>query len=186
MPAVDSSIVFLPRFSTLIGGPTGPATFTTLPLDVSQFGGAQFQVWRSDVRVTSETPEPTFVVYLEESLDSEHWSISTLVPRPVQIPKNSPVLFSYSFRLRWFRLRIEIDGTNPIVTCWAEGLLRGGGAGVFGEAARPAPAGGQAIDLGSLVRPPAPDPFGGGRAAGPLDNRVAKDFSGIDNYRTAK
>lgn len=126
---VDAGIVFLPRFTTLVGA----TTFLTAPIDVSQQGGTQFQVWTSTIRVASGTG--AFTMYMEESFDAESWSLGssptgagtafTVLP--------GTTLFSYDFRLRWFRLKVVLTGDAPIVACWAEGLLRGGGgSGMFG------------------------------------------------------
>lgn len=117
--SADSAVVFLPRFTTLCGS----TSFTTAPLDVSAYGTVQMQVWRAEMRGTS----PTFTLYLEESLDCEHWVVGPSAPQPYVIPSTppkDPQFFSYAFRLRWFRLRVVLAGTNPIATCWAEGLLR--------------------------------------------------------------
>jgi hypothetical protein len=125
--SVDASIVFLPRFTTLVGA----TVFTTLPLDVSRYSGAQFQVWRGTPRTASSTPTFKFLLSLEESLDTETWVLGPATPTPIEVDASNDKFFSYSFRLRWFRLNIEIQGDDPIVTCWAEGLLRGGGGGVW-------------------------------------------------------
>jgi hypothetical protein len=127
MPAVDSSFVILPRFTTLVGA----ASFTTLPMDVSSYGGAQFQVWRGPIRTASGTG--TFTVYIEESLDTEEWVLGPETSQSFVIDASDRKFFAYDFRLRWFRLRIELGGLAPIVTCWAEGLLRGGGGGLWSD-----------------------------------------------------
>ena len=153
MPAIDSTFVLLPRFTTLAGA----TSFSTLPMDVSAYGGAQFQVWRGPFRVKSDTPAKSFKIYLEESLDTQTWVLGPDTPAAITIAEGEVKLFSYDFRLRWFRLRVEIAGDAPIVTCWAEGLLRGGGGGQWqfggmptgnidvgsrsGSPIRPAPAG---------------------------------------------
>jgi len=128
MPDVDASIVFLPRFTTLVGAP-GSSTifeFTTLPLDVSRHGGAQFQIWRGPIS------GGTFTFFMEESLDAQKWVLGASTPEGVVLAADETKFCSYSFRLRWFRIRIQLTGAAwPIVTCWAEGLLRGGGGGVW-------------------------------------------------------
>ncbi len=127
MPNVEAAIVFLPRFTTLVGA----TSFLTAPLDVSRFGSIQLQLWRGPLRGTT----PTFQAYLEESLDADTWVLGPATPTGYDPAVDDPgllrpKLFSYGFRLRWFRIRIVLGGTNPIVTCWAEGLLRdGGGSG---------------------------------------------------------
>jgi hypothetical protein len=136
MDTVDASIVFLPRFTTLVG----TASFATAPVDCSSFTGAQFQVWRGDA-VGGD--EEAFQLYLEESLDGISWVLGPSTPAAITIPANDPRFFSYSFRLRWFRLRVALDAT--MVTCWAEGLLRGGGAGMWPVA------GGMSAGAGAVV-----------------------------------
>ena len=64
MSQVQSSIAFLPRFTTLVG----VASFSTIPIDVTNLSSVQLQVWRGDLAGTA----PTFTVYVEESLDAEN------------------------------------------------------------------------------------------------------------------
>jgi hypothetical protein len=112
--AADSTIVLLPRYTTLCGA----TTFTTLPLDVSRFGSVQFQLWRGP------QSSGTFKAHIEESLDAEKWAPGAGAPVGIDPGENFAKLFSYSFLLRWFRLRVVLTGTDPRVMCWAEGLLR--------------------------------------------------------------
>lgn len=127
MSMVESTFVLLPRFTSLAGS----GTFNTLPLDVSSYGGAQFQVFRGAFRVKSGTPAERFTIYFEESLDAETWVLGPSTPAGYDIVESHPTFFSYSFRLRWFRMRVVLTADEPIVTCWAEGLLRGGGSGLW-------------------------------------------------------
>jgi hypothetical protein len=126
MAGTESTIVLFPRFTTLVG----PGPFTSAALDCSRFGSAQFQVWRSTFGAGLLHP-PVFNLYFEESLDGLRWFQGPATPRAYQIADDDPKLFSYGFRLRWFRIRVAFtyaDGTpgpaSAIVTCWAEGLLR--------------------------------------------------------------
>jgi len=117
MPPIESTIVFMPRFTTLIGS----REFTTLPLDVSRFGSAQFQVWQAGINGSGGT----FKVSFEESLDTEHWALGASSPEVFTIAQNETRFFSHSFRLRWFRLKVDLSETpDAMVTCWAEGILR--------------------------------------------------------------
>jgi hypothetical protein len=122
MAGAESSIVLLPRFTTLYGKTAETREFTTLPLDVSRFGSAQFQFWRGPICYADDPV--AFYVALEESLDAEHWVLGTSAPTEFEVPEDTPLLFSYAFRLRWFRLRAKLDTTGGMVTCWAEGPLR--------------------------------------------------------------
>jgi hypothetical protein len=121
MPAIESSIVFLPRFTTLVGA----TEFSSLPLDVSRFGTAQFQVWQGGVRDTGGGALRQFDICFEESLDANDWVLGADAPTAFPIEENKTRFFSYSFRLRWFRVRVSLPGAHePMVTCWAEGILR--------------------------------------------------------------
>jgi hypothetical protein len=130
MSAIDAGVVFVPRFTTLVGD----KTFFTVPMDVSRQGGVQFQIWRGPVRTSSGTG--SLSVVLQESLDAHTWSqpgnVGPTAGSPTLLLENAPHYFSYTFRLRWFRMGLVLSGTDPIVTCWAEGLLRGGGEGMWG------------------------------------------------------
>jgi hypothetical protein len=129
MSAVDATLVFLPRPTTLIGA----AVFTTPPLDVSAQGGVQFQVWRGPIRVASGAPAGSLTLLLEESLDAESWALGPSTPQGIPLLEGQVHFLSYSFRLRWFRLKFTLTGNSPFVSCWAEGLLRGGDGGLWGS-----------------------------------------------------
>jgi hypothetical protein len=128
MSAVDAGIVLLARPTTLIGA----TTFTTEPLDVSSYGSVEFQVWRGPI---AGGGGPTILFYFEESLDAQTWALGPSAPTGYD-PANPvtggdptfdrPQFFSYGFRLRWFRIRVALTGAAPVVSCWAEGLLRDG------------------------------------------------------------
>jgi hypothetical protein len=122
MAGAESSIVLLPRFTSLYGEAVGTREFTTLPLDVSRFGSAQFQFWRGPILYAEGGS--SFYVALEESLDAENWALGASAPTDIELPANQALFFSYAFRLRWFRLRAKFATNGGMVTCWAEGLLR--------------------------------------------------------------
>lgn len=126
METVDAGLVFLQRFTTLVGA----AEFTTAPVDVSGQGGTQFQVWRGPIRTSSGAG--TLDLYLEESLDAQAWALGPSTPAAIPLASGATQFVSYSFRLRWFRLRFSLGGSNPMVSCWAEGILRGGEGGAWG------------------------------------------------------
>ena len=120
MTKVESTIVFLPRFTTLAGN----TTFHTLPLDVSRFGSAQFQVWRGEL-LDYDGGAPQFQVEMEESIDAQHWALGASSPMAYKVQNDETRFFSHTFRLRWFRLKVTFPGgVEPMVTCWAEGILR--------------------------------------------------------------
>jgi hypothetical protein len=110
------SITFLRRFTTLAGA----ASFSTSPLDVSQLDGVRLQVYRADLLGSGDL---TFTVFIEESLDGENWTQGPDAPVGYDPGAGLAQFFSYCFQLRWFRLRVVLTGTDPMVTCWAEGVV---------------------------------------------------------------
>jgi hypothetical protein len=125
MAGAESSIVIFPRFTTLVAHSTSasdPVEFESLPLDVSSFGGVQIQVWRGCM-LLSPTGNRYCEIFLEESLDGEEWMLGPYAPEPLPLYEKKTLFLSYSFRLRWFRLRVRIKDAR-MVTLWAEGLLR--------------------------------------------------------------
>ncbi len=123
MAGADSSIVMFPRFTTLVSNNLAvddPVDFTSLPLDVSSFGGAQIQAWRGCMIGGQQR---YCEVFLEESLDAQEWMLGPFAPEPIPLYEKKTLFLSYSFRLRWFRLRVRLKRA-VMVTLWAEGLLR--------------------------------------------------------------
>ena len=167
MPDVDASIVFLPRFTTLVGNanPSAVFEFTTLPLDVSKHSGAQFQIWRGPMS------GGTFKFFLEESLDGEKWVLGASTPEGIELNADDAKFCSYAFRLRWFRIRIQLTGAAwPIVTCWAEGLLRGGGGGVWPAPMQPTSSTTDALTAAGAI---APSQVGASHLAFDAENALA-------------
>lgn len=123
MGYAKSALTILPRFTTLVGKGVAPgtSTFTTQPLDVSEYASAEFEFRRGPL---CGGATPTFTAFLEESLDGQNWITGAGTSTYGIDPGTNGRFFSYGFRLRWFRLRIVLYGSNTRVTCWAEGLLR--------------------------------------------------------------
>lgn len=122
---MDAGLVLLPRPTTLVGA----ANFTTAPLDLSRLGSATFQVWRGPIRVASGSG--SFTVFLEESQDCQTWCLGAGSSLGIVIPEDNPKFVSYDMRLRWLRVRFALAGTDPMVSCWAEGGAGGGGPEVL-------------------------------------------------------
>lgn len=116
MSKSQSSIAFLPRFTTLVGA----TSFATMPIEASKLNSLRLQVWRGDLVGSGAT----FAVYIEESLDGEIWSQGPSAPTGYDPGAGQAKFFDYCFQLRWFRVRVDLGGTDPMVTCWAEGLIR--------------------------------------------------------------
>lgn len=113
-------VVLLPRFTTLLG--RAKETFPTLPLDVTAFEGARITLWRATMHGTNT---PTAYFHLEESTDRLMWSpCGTTGEDGVEIDAaETEQAVAFVFTKKWFRARVELKGTNPAVTCWAQGFL---------------------------------------------------------------
>ena len=112
-------VVMLPRFTSYLG----EGTYTTVPLDVSDYEGASLEFWRGKLRSPASG---TFNAYFEEAseptMPNDRWtqlaSYSTA---------DASVLVPLVFTKKFFRIRIELtDATNHGVgiTCWAAGSLQ--------------------------------------------------------------
>ncbi len=117
-------LVMIPRFTTLAGP---PATlfdgFSTIGMDVSEYDGATINIWRGAIVKQSGSPSPAFKVNCEESTDQNTWSACTDTSADTTVSENEEKQFVPVFSKRWFRIRIKLEGDNPIVTCWAVGFL---------------------------------------------------------------
>ena len=115
MAARRDPVVLLPRFTTLVGG---AAPFRTLPLEVRAYSGADVTVWRNALIGTSTSFQISFL----ESSDRDSWAPcdggSASDPG-----EDEEVEYVLGFDKQWFRVEVQCLGTNPGVTCWAQGYL---------------------------------------------------------------
>jgi hypothetical protein len=102
----------LPRFTTLVG----QSSFTTAPVDVCGKETISLQAWRGSIEGGG-----TFGLFLEQSIDAEHWSPfnATAIDPGTDTVKSIEVCPMF----RWFRARVETTG-NAQVTCWLEGGMK--------------------------------------------------------------
>jgi hypothetical protein len=112
-------LVMIPRFTTY----GGAETFTTIPMDVTDYQAATLSVWRG--ALVSAT---TFQVTAQESTDQEVWSTCA----GTNCSNYDPLLETEgqvvaTIKKRWFRLRVVLAYTAgtpyPLATCWAVGFL---------------------------------------------------------------
>lgn len=123
MAGAESALVLIPRFTSFVGA----GEFATAPLDVSGFGSAQIELWRGPLIGTPGMV--TFRAYLEESLDGVSWQPPSASSQAHDPGASSSMVLSQIFSLRWFRVRVVLalnppGSVQPVVTCWAEGMLR--------------------------------------------------------------
>lgn len=119
-------LVLLPRYTTYAGNDTSgtPYYFTTIALDVTQYQNAIINMWRGKIVGTAGTP--AFKVWFQESTDQDSWSFCTGSPGGAaggDPGENNETQYTLELKKRWFRVRIELQNDNNVVSCWAVGFL---------------------------------------------------------------
>jgi len=118
-------LILLPRFSGLVGD----QDLATAPLDVTPYRIATLTLWRGPLVADAGT-SPTFKVFFEGSHDATTWA--TLPPGSTGAAGFDPaasvgvagsLTLDIGLIYRWFRVRVELRGTNVAVTCWCTGSL---------------------------------------------------------------
>jgi hypothetical protein len=113
MPGANVPLVLLPRYTGL----AGETTFRTVPLDVNDYVNAVVNIWRG--KAIGGTPTWTF----EESTDQITWTPCGGTTEDYSLAEDTEVQVVAHLQKRWFRLVVELAGTDPAVTCWAVGAL---------------------------------------------------------------
>jgi len=109
-------LVVLPRFTSYVGA----GTFSTAPMDVSEFTGGEVTFWRGPL-VGGAAMAP-FTTHFEGSHDALNW---TAVSPPVT-SANASSWFALPFPKRWFRVRVvlQADGSGVVgISLWLAGAI---------------------------------------------------------------
>jgi hypothetical protein len=107
-------LVLIPRYATF----AGDGTFTTIAMEVTEYTGALVNVWRG--KLLGTTPTVSFV--FEESTDQVSWTDCT-GGGAADPGEGLEAQYTPTLRKRWFRIKVTLTGTDPVVTCWAVGFL---------------------------------------------------------------
>ena len=113
MPAANVPLVLLPRYTGLAGA----TTFRTVALDVNDYVNAVVNLWRGKLIGTF------FKATFEESTDQIEWTTCGGTTGDFDPGEETEAQVVAHLQKRWFRIAIEITGTNPGVSCWAVGGL---------------------------------------------------------------
>jgi hypothetical protein len=118
MAGVQVPLVMVPRFATY----AGEETFTTIPMDVTDFQAAILNVWRAALVANT-----TFQVTAQESADQAVWSTCSGTNCSNYDPGSNEGQLSATLKKRWFRLKLVLGISSgspyPMATCWAVGFL---------------------------------------------------------------
>jgi len=108
-------LVLLPRYSAY----SGAGDFTTIGMEVTDYEQAIVNIYRGPLIGTS----PTFGVTLEESTDQQTWSTCAGTTAGYDPTSGVEGQQTATLKKRWFRVKVTLGGTSPVVTCWALGFL---------------------------------------------------------------
>jgi hypothetical protein len=115
MAGVFVPLVLIPRYTTYAGAATD---FITIGMDVTDYESATVSFWRGPFVGTGVA----ITINFEESMDQLTWTVCTggpyLDPGAAIEGQFIPLISK-----RWFRIRVTVAGTNPVVTCWCIGFL---------------------------------------------------------------
>ena len=117
MKGATVPLILLPRYTSYVG--TSGYFFTTVPMDVTEYEGGTFYLWRGKALGGS----PAVWVWVEESTDAETWTLVGSAPAKIVTVEDNRQRVDLAFQKKWFRLRIELQGTDVAVSCWAIGTL---------------------------------------------------------------
>jgi hypothetical protein len=113
-------LVMIPRFTSYVG----QGTYTTAPLDVSEFAKFTLTVWRGPF-VTGTGTGSGMSITFEQSDDAEMWTTFSGISAITSA--NTSSIVTADLTMRWFRVKADMteDNVNHVValTCWAIGNL---------------------------------------------------------------
>lgn len=110
-------LVMLPRYSCY----SGATVFTTIPIDVSAYDSIILSAWRGDLVGTA------FKLTVQESTDQStatSWTTVSGISADSDPGEETEAKYTGTLTKRWLRLKLELTGTTPVVTCWALGFLQ--------------------------------------------------------------
>jgi hypothetical protein len=88
-------------------------------MEVTDYEQAIVNVFRGPLIGTA----PTFGVTLEESTDQQTWTTCTGTTPNYDPGSGLEGQQTATLKKRWFRIKVTLAGTSPVVTCWALGFL---------------------------------------------------------------
>lgn len=107
-------LVMLPRYSTFAGA----TTFTTIAMDVTEYSKAILNVWRGPL-----SGGGLYKFTCQESTDGVNWADCAGATWPVDPTSGVEAQYEAELRRRWFRVKLELTGTDPMTSTWAVGFL---------------------------------------------------------------
>lgn len=106
-------LVLIPRYTTYAGA----QTFTTIGMEVTDYEQAIVNTWRGPLAGGG-----TIQFKFEESTDGSSWSTCTN-GSAADPGASTEAQYTPTLAKRWFRISVELTGSDPVATCWAMGHL---------------------------------------------------------------
>ena len=116
-------LVMIPRYSTYATAPLVSTALATIGMDVTDYQSVILNVWRGWILGGGGTVTTTFTVTCQESTDQQNWTTCGGSLATGVVTENAERQFNATLSKKWFRLKIELAGDAPVVTCWAVGFL---------------------------------------------------------------
>lgn len=116
MAGLNVPVVLIPRFTTYVG----PTTCWSPPIPVAAYAAVAFDFWMATM---NGTPAAGVQLDLQESNDNEAWDACAGGSPWVKGPGTGQWSLSGVLTRAWLRLGITPQGTQPGVTCWAQGFF---------------------------------------------------------------
>lgn len=113
----EAELILLRRFSTFVGA----GEYVTAAVDVRRYSQAEVWLWRG-VLIGSTA---TVGITVEESMDGAAWAIPSGGSADVDPGEDQEQLLTLSLGRSFIRARVNLQGTNPAITCYARGRLFG-------------------------------------------------------------
>src|SRR5437868_10911804 len=110
MAGVQVPLVLIPRYTTYAGANTD---FTTIGMDVTDYVKATVSFWRGPFIGTAVG----ITINFEESMDQLNWTTCSGGPY-TSSGAAAEDQFVPIITKRWFRIKITLTGTGPVLTCW--------------------------------------------------------------------
>lgn len=107
-------LVMLPRYTTFAGA----TTFLTIAMDVTEYSKAILNAWRGPL-----SGGGLFKLTCQESTDGLNWADCAGESWPVDPTQDTEDQYDATISRRWFRVKLELTGSTPAVTCWVVGFL---------------------------------------------------------------